>query len=230
MTFSPPVVRCGLAPVIGAILLLGCASAQPSTAGDSAGPANPLSGLVSRQILVLPTQFLAVPSASGAWDIIPEAHSALPILDEEIEEAFKRQGVRRNWTFAPEIVQSADRNGGLAGNPRELGAAGIRRIKAGDTPLPEALGSQIRKIAALTSARYVLVPLEVHVDARGGERKGSVRILLIDSRTARVTWVGDVDATPSREPQIVAEALSPYGFRLLARDLAARFAEMVVAQ
>ena len=55
-------------------------------------------------------------------------------------------------------------------------------------------------------------------------------MLLIDSRTARVAWVDDIEATPVRDAQASADALTPYGFRQLARELATRFADMVVAQ
>lgn len=187
--------------------------------------------MVGRQMLVLPAQYLSVANAGGGWDIVPSGQSLLPILDEEITDALRKRGVKNNWTFAREIVESANRNGGLAGgDPRNLPAADIRRIKPGDSPLPEPLAGQIRGIVALTSARYVFLPLEVHVDVRDNERKGSVRLLLIDSRTSRVTWADDVMAPTLRDPQIVSEAMSPYGFRMLARDLATKFADMVVAQ
>ena len=42
--------------------------------------------------------------------------------DEEITDQFRKRGVKNNWTFARQITESADRNGGLAGNPRELSA------------------------------------------------------------------------------------------------------------
>jgi hypothetical protein len=118
----------------------------------------------------------------------------------------------------------------LAGDPRQLSVQAIRRIKAGDSPLPEPLASEIRGLVALTNARYAVLPLEVHVAVRGNERRASVRMLLIDARTARVTWAEDVDAPTTNDPQIAAEALTPYGFRLIARDLATRLADMVVAQ
>jgi hypothetical protein len=186
--------------------------------------------LVGRQLLVLPTQYLAVANMGGGWDIVPQAQGLLPILDEEIADAFHKRGVKSNWTFGQQITESAARQGGLAGDPRELGAQTIRRVKPGDTPLPEPLAGQIRNLVALTSARYVVLPLEVHIDLRDNERKGSVRLLLIDSRTARVTWADDIAAATQRDPQIVSEAMSPYGFRMLARDLATKFADMVVAQ
>lgn len=225
-------LRASFAALAGAALLYSCASSSGAKQEPAAGPAaSPLAGLVGRQILVLPTQYLSVANAAGAWDIVPSGQSLLPILDEEIADAFRKRGVKSNWTFAREIVESADRNAGLAGgDPRNLGAAGIRRVKPGDAPLPEPLAGQIRGLVALTNARFVVLPLEVHLDVRDNERKGSVRLLLIDSRTSRVAWAEDVMGETLRDPQIVSEAMSPYGFRLLARDLAAKFADMVVAQ
>jgi hypothetical protein len=223
--------RASLAALAGAALLYGCASSPAGKQeSPSAAPASPLSGLLGRQILVLPSQFLSVANAGGGWDIVPGGESLLPILDEEIAEAFRRRGVTTNWTFARQIIESADRNGGLAGDARNLGAAAIRRIKPGDNPLPEPLASNVRNLVSLTSARFVILPIEVHVDIRDNERKGSVRLLLVDSRTARVTWADDVMAQTLRDPQAVSDFMSPYGFRILARDLASKFADMVVAQ
>ncbi len=221
--------RASFAALAGAALLYSCASSSSATQG-SAPAVSPLAGMVGRQLLVLPAQYLSVANAGGGWDIVPSGQSLLPILDEEISDVFRKRGVKSNWTFGREITESADRNGGLAGDPRNLGAAGIRSVKPGDTPLPEPLAGQIRGLVALTNARYVLLPLEVHVDLRDNERKGSVRLLLIDARTSRVAWADDVSAQTLRDPQIVSEAMSPYGFRMLARDLATKFADMVVAQ
>ena len=223
--------RASFAALAGAALLYSCASSSGARQETATAPAaSPLAGMVGRQMLVLPAQYLSVANAGGGWDIVPAGQSLLPILDEEIADTFRKRGVKNNWTFAREITESADRNGGLAGDPRNLGAAGIRAVKAGDTPLPEPLAGQIRTIVALTSARYVLLPLEVHLDLRDNERKGSLRLLLIDSRTSRVTLAEDVMSQTVRDPQVVSEATSPFGFRQLARDIATKFADMVVAQ
>ena len=215
--------------IVSATLLYGCAS-SPGAKQEQAPAMSPLSGMAGRQLLFLPAQYLSTSNPAGGWDIVQSGPSLLPILDEEIADTFRKRGVRSNWTFAREITQSASRNGGLAGDPRQLSVQGIRRIKAGDTPLPEPLASEIRGLVALTSARYVVVPLEVHVDVRGNERRGSARMLLIDARTARVSWAEDIEATTLRDAQAVSEAMTPYGFRVLARDLASKFADMVVAQ
>lgn len=225
--------RALVAAVFGAAFSYGCASSAPAAKDESAAPTSPLAGMLGRPVVVFPTQYLATAGPSGTWDISTENATLLPVLDEEIAAAFTRRGVK-NWTFAREITASAVRNGGLAGDPRELSVAGIRRVKAGDTPLPEPLASQIRGLVSLTNARFAVLPLEARVDVREGQRKGAVRILLVDSRTARVVWAEDIDGDPMRDPlrdpAIASEALSPYGFRLLSRDLASRFADMVVAQ
>ena len=181
-------------------------------------------------MVVFPGQYLTTPGAGGSWEVTQDGPSLLPILDDEIADQLRKRGVNTNWVFARQLTQSADRNGGLAGDPRNLAAQGIRRNPAGDTPLPEPLSSQIRTLASLTSARFAVLPIETRVDTRNGARKASVRILLIDTRTARILWVNDIDGLVSRDPTIVGEAMTPYGFRIMARELATLFADMVVAQ
>lgn len=181
-------------------------------------------------MVVFPAQYLTTPGPGGSWEVTQDGPSLLPILDDEIADQLRKRGVNSNWTFARELSRSADRNGGLAGDPRQLAAQGIRRNPAGDTPLPEPLSSQIRTLAALTSARLAVLPIETRVDTRNGTRKTSVRLLLIDSRTARILWANDLEGAASRDAAVVSEAMTPYGFRLLARELASQFADMVVAQ
>jgi hypothetical protein len=196
----------------------------------TAQPTNPLVGMAGRQLLIFPAQYLAVANPGGGWDIMPGGPDLLPILDEEIADVFRRRGIRSNWTFGNDVTVMAARNANLTGNPRQLSVQGIRHVRAGDTPLPEPLAGEIRGIVALTSARFAVLPLEVHLDTRASERNGSVRILLVDARTARVVWADDVVASTSRDPQMVSEAASPYGFRMLARELATKFADMVIPQ
>ncbi len=215
---------------LAAALLYGCAPSR-SEQNQQATPAeNPLAGMIGRQLLVLPAQLLATAGPGGSWDVRPDAAPLLQLVDQEITETLRKRGIRGNWTFPQEIIGSARRNGGLAGNPLGLSVAGIRRVKAGDTPLPEPLASEIRTLVSLTSARYVIMPLETRVDVNGGQRKGSLRVLLIDARTARVLWAGDVEGQSSSDPEVVRDTMSPFGFRILARELAVLFANMVVPE
>lgn len=219
------------AAVLGAALLYGCAKAsQATTQSPSAGNGSPLSGLMSRQLALLPAQYIGLPTVGDNWELSPANAGLLPILDEEIIDQFRKRGVRNNWVSASDLTESAMRSGGLVVDPRQLNAQQIRRIKAGDTPLGEPLGTEIRNLVALTNARYALLPIEVHLDNRGGVRKGTVRFLLIDTRTARVVWADDVESLVQRDPQVSQDALSPYEFRKFAREVASHFADIVAGQ
>jgi hypothetical protein len=98
-----------------------------------------------------------------------------------------------------------------------------------DTPLMEPLGTQIRQLVALQDGRYVLIPIEVDVDNRPGRASGTMKVVLVDSRTARVVWVDSIEA-PAPTDVLPEDLLSGFGFRRLSRALVARFADMVVAQ
>jgi len=186
--------------------------------------------MIGRHMVVFPGQYLALAGPAGTWDITQEGRSLLPILDEEIADALRKRGANSNWTFGREITARADRNGGLAGDPRQLSVQAVRRNPAGDTPLPEPLASQIRTLVSLTNARYALLPIETHLDNRNGERKGSLRLLMVDARTARIVWAGDITAPVVRDPVTASDALTPFGFRQFARGLANEVADLVVSQ
>jgi hypothetical protein len=185
---------------------------------------------MSRQLALLPAQYIGLPTVGDNWELSPANAGLLPILDEELIDQFRKRGVRANWVSARDLTESAMRSGGLVVDPRELNAQGIRRIKAGDTPLGEPLGTEIRNLVALTNARYALLPIEVHLDNRAGIRRGTVRFLLIDTRTARVVWADEVESLVQRDPQVSQDALSPYEFRKFAREVASHFADIVAGQ
>jgi hypothetical protein len=217
-----------LAAALTVAITSGCASSPapkaPTQPGHSA-----ISGMLGRPLLIFPAQYLGVMGPSGQYELSMMNRDMLSLVDEELEDAFRKRGVRQSWTFAKQITAAAMRNGGLVQDPRELSAESIRRIQAGDTPLPEPLGTQIRQLIALQEGRYALIPIEMDVDNRPGRASGTLRLVLIDSRTARVLWVDSIEApAPSDIP--AGDLLSGFGFRRLSRAVAIRFAEMVVAQ
>ena len=220
--------RLGIAAIALAILC-GCASSAPPAKDQTAPAQSALSGMLGRPLLIMPAQYLGVVTPGGQMELSMMNRGLLGIMDEELADAFRKRGVRSSWTFAKEITAAAMRQGGLVQDPRELSAESLRRIQAGDTPLMEPLGTQIRQLVALQEGRYALIPIEVDVDNRAGRASGILRLLLVDSRTARVLWVQSVEApAPTNVPP--ADLLSGFGFRMLSRALATRFADMVVAQ
>jgi hypothetical protein len=217
------------AAAIVVTVLAGCGSSNPAPRPGDSPARSPLAGMLGRPLAVLPAQYLAIASPGGQYDISMSNRGLLPLIDEELEDAFRKRGVRSSWTFAKEITAAAMRNGGLIPDPRELSSETIRRLPASDSPLPEPLGTQLRQLTALQDTRYVLIPVEVDVDQRLGRTGGKLRVMLVDSRTARILWVDTIDV-PGPADVPAEDLLSGFGFRRLARALATRFADMVVAQ
>lgn len=214
---------------IALAILSGCASSAPAPKDQTAPAQSALSGMLGRALLVMPAQYIGVVTPAGQYELSMMNRDLLGIMDEELEDAFRKRGVRSSWMFAKAITTAAMRNGGLVQDPRELSAESIRRAQASDTPLPEPLATQIRQLIALQDGRYALIPIEVDVDNRPGRASGILRVMLIDSRTARVLWVDSIES-PAPADIPAGDLLSGYGFRRLSRALATRFADMVVAQ
>jgi hypothetical protein len=210
-------------------ILWGCASSAPASKEQTAPARSALSGMLGRPLLIMPAQYLGVVTPGGQMELSMNNRDVLSIMDEELADAFRKRGVRSSWTFGKEITQAAMRQGGLVQDPRDLAAESLRRIQVGDTPLMEPLGTQIRQLVALQEGRYVLIPIEVDVDNRPGRASGVMKVVMIDSRTARVVWIDSIQSpAPADVPP--EDLLSGYGFRKLSRALVARFADMVVAQ
>lgn len=217
------------AAVIALAILCGCASSTPAPKDNTQPERSALSGMLGRPLLIFPAQYLAVVAPTGQFELSMTNRDLLGIMDEELADAFRKRGVRRSWMFAQEITEAAMRNGGLVQDPRELSAESVRRIQASDTPLPEPLGTQIRQLIALQDGRYALIPIEVDVDNRPGRAAGVLKVILVDSRTARVVWVDSIEA-PAPADVPAGDLLTGFGFRRLSRALATRFADMVLAQ
>jgi hypothetical protein len=185
---------------------LGCASANPPQApasgmGVGAGSVpqgTPLGFLVGRSVLILPVQHhllfndstLKVPTTG------PIDYSAS--LDNAIETALTNRGLGSGWTFASAISATARRNTGMVPDPHELAIGTLTRLtKAGDDPLPQGLASQIRSLVALRDGRYAALPAAVRFSRGPTGDRATLVLYLIDSRTARIVWSGEVSSDPS---------------------------------
>ena len=216
-----------IALAIAATAGLGCAGAGKA-ANEQTEPvqAMPLSSMASRPVVVLPVQYIAF-SDSLSWSRatyvqtgqIPIRSPFLYTLDDSIAASLGDRGLR-SWTFARAIIASARRNMGMTADPLALAAERLRRqIKAGDDPVSEPLASQIRSLVALRDARYVILPAILRFENRGTGARGSLLVYLIDTRTSRIAWSGQVSSGVSR-------TLSP----AIAGTLAERLADLVVAR
>lgn len=195
-----------------AVVTLGCAGKSapaPNGAADPL-PVQPLAAMAGRPLVILPVQHIS-PGDSSDWTRSqverdefaqlkdPSLRAAyLVIVDERIAAELTDRGLEKAWTFAPAIVSAVRRSGGIIGDPRALSATGLRRLtKPSDDPLGQPLASQIRSLAAFGDARYVLLPVELRVDNRGGLHRATLRTYLIDTRTSRIVWSGDIASAGS---------------------------------
>ncbi|MHB1225147.1 MAG: hypothetical protein ACYC2G_14060 [Gemmatimonadaceae bacterium] len=196
-------------PIAAALLLAvaGCSAAGRRAAGDAVAPptvtatpggeARPLSGLVSRRVLLLPVQGVeAAPdvAAAGAAASLPAA------LDAELAFALGERGLGSLWTTAAGARRLATQNPGMGLEPGALPLPPARQLEGG--AVLEPLAGQLRALAALADARYVVLPLTLQLSSAGGTdadrsgadpqpaARGTLRLLLVDVRAARILWSG----------------------------------------
>ena len=214
--------RAALAAAVG--IAIACASGGGAPAKETAAPSaqrTPLASMAGRQVLLLPVQRNVIvvdqgmdqASAIDGWNFIVA-------LDDSLASALTARGVGSTWTFAPAITAAAKRNGGLVGDPHVLAAGGLQKlVRAGDDPLSEPLASQIRNLVALREGRYAILPAAVRFENVAGGARGTLVVYLVDSRTARIVWSGEIPSAPSPR-------FSP----AMAGSIAERFADLVVAR
>ncbi len=201
---------------------LGCASGGAPAKEQAGAPiqGTPLAAMAGRQVLVMPVQrnVIVVDQTMDQAGAI-EGWNFIVALDDSIASALTARGVGSTWTFANTITAVAKRNGGLAGDPHALAAGGLQRlVKAGDDPVSEPLASQIRTLVALREGRYAVLPAAVRFENITGGTRGTLVAYLIDSRTARIVWSGEV-------PSATSARFSP----AMAGSIAERLADLVVA-
>lgn len=190
--------------------LAGCASNPP--AGSAAGApaasgarAQPLGALAGgARVIVLPTRYLAVEPEVRWWTGAADSVTALADLDAAIRAALRERGVGSDWVWPDAVRRSVARSAGTLTDPARWDATRLRRVRAGvPVGVPPDLHSQLRTLAALNDARYVLYPIDYVVarellpTAQRGATCAALRLALIDVRAATVEWVGIVSGRPA---------------------------------
>ncbi len=123
----------------------------------------------------------------------------------------------------------AAQNPGMGLEPGSLPLPGPRQLERG--PVKEPLSGQLRALAALADARYVIVPTALRLSAApaaAGAGSTSVAIsqgtrarlmlILVDVRSAQILWAGSTEEV-EMEPSAPA----------LGATIASRFADLIAA-
>ena len=215
-----------LRSVVTLVLLLGTLLASSSCAQTPAPAATPavlppLARFSDQVVLVLPSRHLATGDSLGWSAGVGDAAAFLRQLDAELVFALGERSLGASWIFPERLATAARRSAGLAPDPYTVDASGLRPPvpRRGPPDLHEPLGSQLRALAALTDARYALIPVELRFERTGVDRgRALLHVVLADVRLAQAVWRGDVASDP-------ATTFSP----ALAASLAARLTDLIAA-
>jgi hypothetical protein len=102
---------------------------------------------------------------------------------------------------------------------RSLSAEWLRGRVLPEQAVRDPLASQIRGLVGLKGQRYALLPVELRLENRGvGMGVATLRLMLIDSRMAKILWVGEVsgDAMKTLSPALTASVATHFADLVLA--------------
>jgi hypothetical protein len=204
---------------VGALVSISACASKPAETGASPVALRPLERMAGQEIIVLPVQYLSATDTLGWQQRIPNRAAFLAALDDQIETALSARGLGRAWTFGPEVERASKLNSILMTDARSLSAEWLRGRLLPEQTVRDPLASQVRGLVGLKGQRYALLPVELRLENRGtGMGVATLRLVLIDSRMAKILWVGEVASDPMK-------TLSP----ALTASVATHFADLVVA-
>jgi hypothetical protein len=176
--------------------------AQPELAEHS------LAGLAAQHIVLLPTYSIRLMPGLAWATAIGSPNEVKRTLDADLLAALDEKGIRKTWIFPEDLQQSFKRNATYAADPYTLAEEPLRSPALNvEQRLPEPLASQLRTLVALhEDARLILAPVELRFEPSGSGGRAVLRVVLVDPRLSRPTWIGEVasDVAPSFGPVLSA--------------------------
>lgn len=167
-------------------------AAKTGVTAESAAP--PLAGYAALRLIVAPAAHVRAADSLGWVPLMGGPRGAARKLDTALAAAFDARGMTQRWIFPAELARAYERNRAYASDPYQLMVEGLRRpsFRAGEK-YGEPLSSQLRTMIALQEdARYVVLPVDLRFDREGSGARATVRVVLLDPRTAEAKFVADV--------------------------------------
>lgn len=209
-----------------ALCVLGVLGAAISCGGGSGGDGPmPVPGfgiLGGQRVLVLPVHYVQ-PVDDGWVGGAASADQALRRANAEIAFALGERRSTTQWIVAEEIAAAVQRQPAMGVHIYGLSADPVRRSALGRADrVRDPLYGEIRRLAALMDARYVVFPVELWYEPareeQGGDGHAALWTLLLDARTGFVLWSGMVrgsagpagsEATVARAAEALARQVTP---------------------
>jgi hypothetical protein len=163
--------------------------AEPAQAQEpEARPVVPLSvtPFTGQKVPVLPITHLIVPSALAMDSAVSPRERGLAWADSAFGEFLQARMPEVTWVLPAELRRVARRAPGMVGDPDRMGQASLRNPRL--TTVPDPLRSSLRALAALTDARFILVPASVTFDGAPGTVRADVTFVVADIRTGAILW------------------------------------------
>lgn len=219
-------------PLRRSVLLLSVVAACASQSGQSgeqaptptaltAPPAAPgvLSRFSTEKLIVLPLQGLSTTDPLGWRQAAGRELTFIPHVDTLLELELTGRRLGAKWSFASALSRAARRNPTYLTDPYAIRGipAIVAHLRKPEHALTEPFSSQIRGLAGVSDTRYALIPLDVRFDSVAGGGRPAMRLALVDTRAAKVTWWGEVRGS-------TAEAYSA----AVLDDLIQRVADLVI--
>jgi hypothetical protein len=185
--FGAGVVVCVAALVVGA-----CGGARaPAAAGPAPASAQPAVvaptaslDFGGQKVLILPVQRV---EGTGTRD---EATG-------EVVFALRERDTRTQWVAPDQLRRALRATPGYAVDPGALPDDSFMHFH--ERSIADPLASVVRRYSALTDARVVIIPRAARWVADAGGTAGRVRMTaaVVDARSGRALWYGDVDGEPA---------------------------------
>lgn len=201
--YFPRMRRLSLACLV--LASLAACGGKPKTAPEPAE--HSLANLAAQHIALLPTYAVrVVPGLS--WGSVGRPSDLQKTLDADLAAALDEHGIHKTWIFPSDLEQSFKRNPTYASDPSTLAEEGLRspRLEL-EQRLPEPFASQLRTLVALhDDVRFALAPVELRLEQAGAGGRGVLRVVLLDARLSKVTWIGEFssDTLTAYSPAISA--------------------------
>lgn len=156
----------------------------------------PVTNVAGQRVMVLPVT-LALAADSLHWHgQLPERRATLARADSLIGALLTERAPEVNWVLPPDLRRNAELSAGMVGDPGQLPTATLRYEELEEIPGP--LQAQLRNLAAVSGARYGLVPaalLWVPTDTAAAVRAvvqgtgagtAELTIVVVDTRLSRI--------------------------------------------
>lgn len=154
---------------------------------EPVAPQAPLAQFAAQRVAVMPLQYWR-PDSVG-WSAGIANAEGLAAVDSAITAGLRDAGLGSRWALASDVRRIARRNTLYASDPSALGVARWRNAPpTAGSALPSVVADNLRLLTALGDTRYALIPVEV----RGLGDLAGLRLVLVDSRSRNVLWVGEL--------------------------------------